>query len=103
MEKTTDTKDQTPKKWSAKRIAAIICIVLLVALYIITLLAAIFDKGEGMHLFAACVVATIGLPILLWIYLLCYGYYAKKHTIADLDILQNVDADTRNDNSDETK
>ncbi|MCR4587056.1 MAG: hypothetical protein K5682_01495 [Lachnospiraceae bacterium] len=80
----------TKKKPTMKQIAAIVCIVILVLLYIVTLIAAIFDRSAGMRMFSGCLVATIGLPILLWIYLLCYGYYTKKHTIADLDILRNT-------------
>src|SRR5574344_365666 len=89
--KTVSDKKSSSSAMTGKRIAAIACIVILVAMYVITLLVAIFDHSASMRLFQACLVATIGLPILCWIYILCYGYYAKKHTIADLDLMQQPD------------
>ncbi|MCR5033422.1 MAG: hypothetical protein K6A92_11255 [Lachnospiraceae bacterium] len=80
-------KPHPRKKPTGKQIAAVACIVILVALYVITLIVAIFDHSAGMRFFSGCLVATIGLPILLWIYILVYGYYSKKKTIADLNIL----------------
>lgn len=66
------------KKKSMKQIAAIICIVLLVGLYIFTLISALLDIPYWDSLFAACLVATIGLPILLWIYIQAYKKYKEK-------------------------
>lgn len=67
-----------------KQIAAIICIALLVLLYVATLVVALLDFPGSDRLFAACLLATIGLPILLWIFIWAYGQYSRKHTIADL-------------------
>ncbi len=66
-----------------KQIAAIICIALLVLLYIATLVVSILDFPGSERLFAACLLATIGLPILLWIYIWLYGKLTDKPTIAD--------------------
>ena len=71
------------KKKSLKQIGAIISIILLVALSVATLLAAVFDKSG--RLFQALLVATIGLPILLWIYIWMYGKLTGKHTMASFD------------------
>lgn len=71
------------KKRNFKQIGAIIGIVLLVALSIATLLAAIFDKSG--RLFQAFLVATIAMPILLWIYIWMYGKLTGKHTMASVD------------------
>lgn len=71
------------KKKSFKQIGAIISIILLLALSVATLLAAIFDKSG--RLFQALLVATIGLPILLWIYIWMYGKLTGKHTMASFD------------------
>lgn len=71
-------------KKTPKQIAAIICIILLVFLYVATLVVAILDFPGSDKLFAACLVATIGLPILLWIYIAAYGKLKNKKTIADL-------------------
>lgn len=67
-----------------KQIAAIICIILLVLLYVLTLVVALLDFPGSDKLFAACLVATIGIPILLWIFIWVYGKYMNKHTIADI-------------------
>lgn len=71
-------------KKTPKQIAAIICIILLVFLYVATLVVAILDFPGSDKLFAACLVATIGLPILLWIYIAAYGKFTGKKTMADL-------------------
>ena len=80
------------KKKTAKQIAAIVCIVLLAALYLITLLSAIFA-------FPGCLICTVAVPILLWIFIWLYGQFEQKHTIASFDIGQ-TDAD-RTQNEDE--
>ena len=46
-----------------------ICVVLLVGMYVATLIVALLDFPGWDRLFQACLVATIGLPILLWIYI----------------------------------
>ena len=61
-----------------KQIAAIVCIILLVLLYVATLVVSLLDFPGSERLFAACLVATIGLPILLWIYISLYGKITKK-------------------------
>ncbi len=70
-------------KKTPKQIAAMICVILLVLLYIVTLIVAILDFPGSDRMFAACLMATIGLPILLWIYIWVYGRFAGRHTIAD--------------------
>ncbi len=72
------------KKISGKQLAAIICIALLVLLYVATLIVALLDFPGSDRLFAACLLATVGLPILLWIYLFLYGRITQKKTAADL-------------------
>lgn len=67
-----------------KQIAAIICIILLVLLYIATLIISVLDFPGSDRLFGACIVATIGLPILLWIYIWLYGKYTGRKTIAEV-------------------
>lgn len=61
-----------------KQIAAIICIVLLVLLYVVTLVVSLLDFPGSDRMFAGCLVATIGLPILLWIFIWLYGKYTDK-------------------------
>lgn len=70
-------------KQKPKQIAAILCIVLLVLLYVATLVVSLLDFPGSENLFAACLVATVGLPILLWIYIWLFGKVSGKHTITD--------------------
>ena len=71
MSNTDDTKstDTRTKKMTPKQIAALICITLLVAMYIITFIVACLDIADNGKLFAACLTATAALPILLWLFI----------------------------------
>lgn len=75
-------------KLKPKQIAAWICIIILVLLYVATFVIALLDFPGSGALFQACLVATIGLPILLWIYIWLYGKVKDKHTMASVDFLQ---------------
>lgn len=74
------------KKRTPKQIAALICVIILAALYILTLISAAASFPGWQRLFGACLVATIALPILLWIYIWLYGKLKGRHTIASFDI-----------------
>ncbi|MBQ1171620.1 MAG: hypothetical protein IIX48_03335 [Lachnospiraceae bacterium] len=68
-----------------QRIAAWIGIILLFSLYIATLVFAIFDfDGKGM-LLRTSLIATVAVPILIWVYIWIYGILTQKHTIASVD------------------
>lgn len=71
-------------KSKSKQIAAIVCIVLLVLIYIATLVVSLLDFPNSDRLFAVCLGATMGLPILFWIYVALYGKFTQKKTFADL-------------------
>ncbi|MBR6316743.1 MAG: hypothetical protein IKR58_07065 [Lachnospiraceae bacterium] len=64
-----------------QRIAAIIGLALTFALLIGLVLSALFDQGG--RLFQAFLFASIGVPILCWIYIWLYGRMTGKKTIAD--------------------
>lgn len=66
------------KKKTPRQIAALICVFLLVAMYVITLVVALLDFPNSDRLFQACLVATIGLPILLWIYIWLFGKVKER-------------------------
>lgn len=68
----------THKKNTPKRIAALLCVVILVLLYVVTLISAFLDFPGADRLFAACLVATIGLPIVLWLLIWFYGIWKKR-------------------------
>lgn len=81
-------------KKTPKQIAAIICIILLVLLYAATLVVSLLDFPGADKLFAACLLATVGLPILLWIYIGAYGKLTQKKTMADMFPKTDTDKDT---------
>ena len=83
-------------KKSPKQIAALVCVALLILLYVATLIISLLDFPGKSHLFSACLVATIGLPILLWIFIALYGKLTSKSTIADLFPKQPMDSDQNN-------
>ncbi|MCM1122355.1 MAG: hypothetical protein NC416_07220 [Eubacterium sp.] len=56
------------KKMTPKQIAALVCVVLLVAMYVITLIVAFLDMTGSGQLFAGCLAVTVALPILCWIF-----------------------------------
>ena len=76
---------------SSKQIAALIGVVLLVALYLVTLFVAIFDPDGSGRMFQACLIATLAVPVLIWIYVWMYGKLTNKHTFADPDYLKDLD------------
>ncbi len=74
------------KKKSPKQIAALVCVVLLAGMYLLTLIAALGSFPGWQRLFSSCLIATVALPILLWIYIWLYGKIKDRHTIASFDL-----------------
>ncbi|MDE5932891.1 MAG: hypothetical protein K2H40_10490 [Lachnospiraceae bacterium] len=70
------------KKRTPKQVAALLCVIILVFLYLFTLLVACLDFPGANKLFAACLLATIGLPILLWLCIWFYGLMKDRQTEA---------------------
>lgn len=62
-----------------KRILAILGVVLLLGLYVLTMIMAIFDPTETMNYFMASVVATVMIPTLFWIYMYIYKLMKKNN------------------------
>lgn len=73
-----------------QRTAALCGIILLVALYLFTLIAAIFQFDATGNLLKACLFATIAVPILIWVYIWMYGVWTQKHTPASFDFMQDM-------------
>ncbi len=61
------------KKISAKRIVAIIGIVLLVAMYLGALISALCGATFSSTLFSACIIATVAVPIFTYVIILLIG------------------------------
>lgn len=66
-----------------KQIAAWIGIILLVAMYVVTLVMAVVDKSSSGSWFMASLAMTMVIPVLLWFYIWLYGRMTGKKTIAD--------------------
>lgn len=75
--------------WTAKRIAAVIGIVLLVALYAVTFISACIGTESAGKLFRFSLGMTIAVPIFLWIFIWCVGKLTDQGSMASLDILNS--------------
>ena len=78
----------------SQRIAALCGVILLAALYIITLIAAIFNFDGAGALFRTCLIATVAIPILIWVSIWIYGMISKKHTPASFDLMKTANEDS---------
>ena len=85
----TENKMEQKAPWTAKRVAAIIGIVLLVALYVITFISAFLGSEGAGRLFRFSLGMTIAVPIFLWIFIWCIGRFQNKRNMASLDILSS--------------
>ena len=73
-------------KFNKKSIIALLGIAILILLYIVTLITAFLDIPNWDNLFQASLVATIGLPILLWVLLLLMkSWKARQDNAYDTD------------------
>lgn len=79
------------KKMTVKRVAAWIAIVLLLALYLVTLILALLNSPATNNLFMVSLVCTILVPVMCWIFIWIYGQVTGKKTIADLHLMQDKD------------
>lgn len=84
MKKTSKT-EKPSNKMNSKRLAALIGVALLAALYVVTLIVAIMDTSSSGKWFRICLLATFTIPLLIWIYTWMYGKLTGRHTIADLN------------------
>lgn len=80
-------------KIKPKQIAAWICIIALLALSAATFIIGLSDFPGSDALFLACLAAMVFLPILLWIYIWLYGKVRNKHTMASMDLFQEIPTD----------
>ena len=62
-----------------KRFGAIALVVLLVGLYIATLVLAFIDNPVAHDMFKACIVMTIGVPVIIYAYTLIYKYLKNRN------------------------
>ena len=65
-------------KKTARQIAALIGVTLLILLYVLLLIFAIFDFKGSDIMFRACLYGTIIIPILVWVYIYLYDRLKKN-------------------------
>lgn len=70
-----ENKKKRPK---GQRIIAIVGVVLLAALYLITLISAIFTTPATQGLFKACLFSTVAVPFMIYGYMLIYRLLKQK-------------------------
>ena len=65
-----------------KKILAIICVVLLVAMYVVTFIMSMLDSSATMYMFKGCVALTIFIPVVAYIYICLHRYamYRSKRS-----------------------
>lgn len=66
-------------KLKMKRIGALVIVFLLVGLYVATLILAFMKSAQAQAMFKGCIIATIGLPVLLYAYMLMYKYLKNRN------------------------
>ncbi len=86
-------RKKTDKKVTSKQVVAMVGVILLVLLYVVTLFVAIIDRSASGNLFIACLVCSISIPILIWIYTWLYGKVTGKPTIANYTAKQPTPED----------
>lgn len=106
-EQVQNSLSKAPRRSKAQRVAAILCIVLLVGLYVITLITAFIDKSATRQWFMLCLIGTVVIPLLTWIYIWMYGVLTQKHTIASFSdqksqkTMENIPKETDTPSADE--
>lgn len=70
-------------KKSPKQIAAIAALAAIAVLIIAFIAAAFTTSADSRNLFFALFFCIIAVPILAWLFLLCYGRLSHKHTMAE--------------------
>ena len=95
MSPQTDQQENKKKKSTPKQIAALVCVVLLVGLYVGAFVVVCLDFGGSERFFAGWLGSMIGLPILLW--LLIWSFQLLKKRRDESRPPQNIDNKNKND------
>jgi TRAP-type C4-dicarboxylate transport system permease small subunit len=72
------------KKWTPKRICALMIVILLVMMYIGTLVVAIVWPENASKLFALCLFVTVAVPVCAYLGIWIYTQATGKKTIASV-------------------
>ena len=75
-----------------KQIAAIVALVAIAVLIIAFIVSAFTTTVDSRNLFFALFFCIIAIPILAWLFILCYGRMKGKHTMAEFFPDSNTDS-----------
>lgn len=78
MHVSNDTEKKQKKKITPKQIAALVCAVLLMSLFVGGLILICLNPADFGRLFAGWLGAVIGLPILLWLLIWSFNLMKKR-------------------------
>lgn len=90
-------------KKTPKQIAALVCVVLLVLLYVAFFLSAVLDFPGREKFFSATLYGTIAIPLLTWIYIFLYGKMKNHRTIASVDLLMTPEEAAKQEKATESE
>lgn len=76
-----------------RQIAALIGIILLVAMYIVTLFAAIFDNPHTFTILKASIACTIIIPVVLWVMKIFLGIAKPDNSEFEEAVKNNQDSE----------
>ncbi|WP_051198054.1 hypothetical protein [Butyrivibrio sp. MB2005] len=92
-------ENENKKTPLAKRVIAWVGIVLLLLVYVVFFLVALFGKTGSGSAFLACAAATVAIPILVWLILWVYTALSGKRTVASPDPYGKFDTATEDTDS----
>lgn len=82
-QKKTEEKARETSSWTPKRIAALAGVVLLAGMYVVSLIAALFDFPGSYTLFRVSFAMTLAVPIFLFIFIWAIGRMTGKRIVSD--------------------
>jgi len=82
-QKKTEEKSRETSSWTPRRIAALLGVILLAGMYVVSLIAALFDFPGSGTLFRVSFAMTLVVPIFLFIFIWAAGRMSGKRIISD--------------------
>lgn len=86
-----------------KQITAMIGVIVLIALYVITLVLAVIGSDQSMQLFKAALYASVILPVLLWAYSFIYKLLKNNYSPEARERLEKLKKDAKGSSADTEK
>lgn len=90
------SKETSTKKNKARRIMAIVGIMILISLYVVTLVAAIMNKPYADKFFIASLYSSIIIPVLIYGFMVVTKAFGRKEGELSLRQLKQIKRDIKN-------